>query len=198
MPGVEEMPQHTEELHAAAERIARLNAGERACLELVAEGLASKEIARALGVSPHTIDDRLRSASRKLGARNRFQASQIYRSELSSNNQGADRTTSRLRPEDSGIHAPYAARDKDASAGEGDGSDDHERERLRRLVLLGQAKHGGRRLGIGNLVANFFWGTNRLSAGQRVGIILLIALGFVIGVGTVVNGLTALSRIVGP
>lgn len=44
------------------------------CLKLVAEGLSSPEIARALGISPRTVDDYLGEVCLKLGVRNRAQA----------------------------------------------------------------------------------------------------------------------------
>ena len=59
---------------AARERIALLTERQRECLRLVYTGHNSKEIAQAFGISPHTVDDRLRSAIRTLGVTTRFQA----------------------------------------------------------------------------------------------------------------------------
>jgi len=56
----------------------RLNDGQRDCLRLVLAHLNSKEIARELGVSPHTVDQRLRIAMRILGAQSRFEAARIF------------------------------------------------------------------------------------------------------------------------
>ncbi len=50
---------------------------ERAVLLLVAEGLTSVEIGTRLGVSPTTVDSHVRSAVRKLGARNRRHAAAL-------------------------------------------------------------------------------------------------------------------------
>jgi hypothetical protein len=47
------------------------------CLQLVADNLTSKEIAAHLGISPHTVDQRVRKALRKLGAQNRRQAARL-------------------------------------------------------------------------------------------------------------------------
>ena len=47
---------------------------ERQCLRLVLTGRNSKEIAIQLGISPHTVDARLRSAIRTFGVSTRFQA----------------------------------------------------------------------------------------------------------------------------
>lgn len=65
-----------------ADRINSLTLGERECLRLVASGMVSKEIARSLDVSPHTVDARLRTASRKIGACNRFAAAQMLADHL--------------------------------------------------------------------------------------------------------------------
>ena len=51
-----------------------LTAGERECLRLVNKLQSSKQIARILGISPHTVDQRMRVACRKIGASNRVEA----------------------------------------------------------------------------------------------------------------------------
>ncbi|GGE23186.1 LuxR family transcriptional regulator [Aureimonas endophytica] len=52
----------------------RLTPRERECLSLCADGLTAKEIARRIERSVPTVTLHLNAASRKLGARNRFQA----------------------------------------------------------------------------------------------------------------------------
>ena len=52
----------------------RLTARERQCLQLCAKGLITKEIAHELGRSVATVTLHLTSATKKLGARNRFHA----------------------------------------------------------------------------------------------------------------------------
>ncbi|MGZ2412304.1 DNA-binding CsgD family transcriptional regulator [Sphingomonas sp. F9_3S_D5_B_2] len=47
------------------------------CLHLVAQNLTSKEIALRLGISPHTVDQRVRRALRRLGATDRRQAARL-------------------------------------------------------------------------------------------------------------------------
>ena len=44
------------------------------CLNLVLRGYGSKEIGKALGISAHTVDARLKAAIRTLGVANRFEA----------------------------------------------------------------------------------------------------------------------------
>jgi DNA-binding CsgD family transcriptional regulator len=62
----------------SAERIARLTAGQRACLRLVHERLTSKDIARELAISPHTVDQRLRQAIEILGVSSRVEAARAF------------------------------------------------------------------------------------------------------------------------
>nr|WP_254062692.1 helix-turn-helix transcriptional regulator [Caulobacter sp. S45] len=53
---------------------ALLTARQLECLQLAAEGHASAEIGRRLGLSARTIDDHLAVACRRLGVRSRIQA----------------------------------------------------------------------------------------------------------------------------
>jgi DNA-binding CsgD family transcriptional regulator len=52
---------------------------QRQVLDLLIEHKTSKEIARELGISPHTVDQRLQFAKEKLGARSRSELAQAYR-----------------------------------------------------------------------------------------------------------------------
>jgi DNA-binding CsgD family transcriptional regulator len=60
-----------------AERVARLSQGQLDCLLLVDQHLNSKEIAVELGISPHTVDQRIRQALQILGVERRTQATRI-------------------------------------------------------------------------------------------------------------------------
>ncbi|MFQ3595411.1 MAG: helix-turn-helix transcriptional regulator [Sphingomonadaceae bacterium] len=62
-----------------AARVARLTAGQRACLDLVDDHATSKEIALRLGISRHTVDARLRQAMQTLGVASRREAAIIWR-----------------------------------------------------------------------------------------------------------------------
>jgi DNA-binding CsgD family transcriptional regulator len=59
------------------ERIARLSPGQLDCLRLVDQHLSSKEIASELGISPHTVDQRIRGALQILGVERRSQAARM-------------------------------------------------------------------------------------------------------------------------
>lgn len=63
-------------------RVARLTAGQRECLYLVDDHATSKEIARQLGISRHTVDARLRGAIQTLGVSSRREAAIIYRAAM--------------------------------------------------------------------------------------------------------------------
>jgi DNA-binding CsgD family transcriptional regulator len=57
--------------------VAKLSEGQRACLRRVLMHMSSKDIARELDISPHTVDQRLRVAMQTLGVANRFEAARI-------------------------------------------------------------------------------------------------------------------------
>src|SRR5690242_6913761 len=60
-----------------ADRIARLSTGQLDCLRLVDQHMSSKEIAGELGISPHTVDQRIRQSLQILGVERRAQAARI-------------------------------------------------------------------------------------------------------------------------
>jgi DNA-binding CsgD family transcriptional regulator len=60
-----------------AERVGRLTAGQLDCLRLVDQHLSSKEIAGELGISPHTVDQRIRQSLATLGVDTRKHAARI-------------------------------------------------------------------------------------------------------------------------
>ena len=58
-------------------RVARLSPAQLDCLRLVDQHLSSKEIAAELGISPHTVDQRVRQSLHILGVGRRSQAARI-------------------------------------------------------------------------------------------------------------------------
>jgi len=58
-------------------RVGRLSQGQLDCLLLVDQHLSSKEIAVELGISPHTVDQRIRGALQILGVERRSQAARM-------------------------------------------------------------------------------------------------------------------------
>ncbi len=59
------------------ERVKLLTAGERDCLRRVYAHMTSKDIARELGLSNHTVDMRLRTAIKKLDVNTRIEAARL-------------------------------------------------------------------------------------------------------------------------
>jgi DNA-binding CsgD family transcriptional regulator len=68
------------------------------CLALASQGMTSKEIARRIGISPSTVDNHLRVAMMRLGARNRREAVNRFRDcdELERNGRGSSETAQAL------------------------------------------------------------------------------------------------------
>src|SRR6476661_6683337 len=62
---------------AADDRCARLSRGQLEVLRLVNRHLSSKEIAAELGISSHTVDQRVRGAIRTLGVARRSEAARL-------------------------------------------------------------------------------------------------------------------------
>jgi DNA-binding CsgD family transcriptional regulator len=59
------------------ESITSLPEGQKACLRLVAQGMSSKEIAKALDLTPQTVDTYLKQSMARLGASNRREAARM-------------------------------------------------------------------------------------------------------------------------
>ncbi len=59
------------------QQLAQLTDGQRDCLRLVYRHMTSKDIARTLGVSPHTVDMRLRTAMKVLDVPSRIDAARL-------------------------------------------------------------------------------------------------------------------------
>ena len=53
------------------------------CLSLVRQHMTSKKIGQLLGISPHTVDERIGSALQVLGCRSRYQAAQVIAADCS-------------------------------------------------------------------------------------------------------------------
>ncbi len=66
----------------AASPVSRLTQGQLDCLRLVDQHLSSKEIALELGISSHTVDQRIRGALQILSVERRSQAARLVAQEL--------------------------------------------------------------------------------------------------------------------
>ena len=70
-------PTVTQSRQSSAAAVAQLTDGQRECLRLVYEHMKSKDIARVLNVSPHTVDMRLRTAMKTLSVASRIEAARL-------------------------------------------------------------------------------------------------------------------------
>jgi DNA-binding CsgD family transcriptional regulator len=183
----------------AAARPGGLSAGEIACLQWVSSGLGSKEIARKLDISPHTVDARLKSACKKLGTKSRFVAAKILEdAQILARIPEGEKVDTSLVYEILELPSGPDDGDKVPSAREGDG--------------LGDLEHGSPRQpesqqdsGMGKLwpepshpIAKFLGGENRLSIWQRIAIIVMIAMGAGLTFGVLLNGFAGVSKLLSP
>lgn len=181
----------------AGRLLATLGEGEIACLRLVSEGLGSKAIARRLGLSPHTVDARLKATCRKLGTNSRFVAAKMLAdNRLLPIDIVEDSPDTKLVYENVSLPNGPVAADKQASAGEGDGPGDLDHSMPPKPGAMPVSGSGGAWLEPDHPIAKFFGGENRLSVWQRLLVSLAIAMGSVIAFGVLVNGLVGISRLV--
>jgi len=64
---------------AEYDALAALSEKQRAALDLLSKHMTSKQISRELGISPHTVDQRIETAKKKLGANTRGELALKYR-----------------------------------------------------------------------------------------------------------------------
>lgn len=105
--------------------LAQLTDGQRDCLRLVYQHMKSKDIARQLGVSPHTVDMRLRTAMKTLSVGSRIEAARLLVA-LEAGGAGADvyqpliyHTPDVVSPADSATFGAPASTDADDPALQG-------------------------------------------------------------------------------
>jgi DNA-binding CsgD family transcriptional regulator len=177
---------------------ALLTPGQKACLRLVMQHLSSKEIARELGISPHTVDMRIKRANAALGVSTRFEAARALAAceQLSDASAGDGETYQPLvyqRPDMSEIGICSSARwpagernPPDGKAGatlnEAMGSFDSQLPKpgISRFLGLGSSKDGQ---------------ANELGLQARVLIMLAIVIGSVLVFSIFVSVLEGLSRL---
>lgn len=171
--------------------VARLTEGQIECLLLVDRHYSSKEIASKLGISPHTVDQRIRGALEKLGVERRGDAARMVADELSADHPIYQRL----------IHqSPYI--DPDARHRQEDGT------------VRTQIRHADRAGGVGSPgylteqspdgrgsplqlpFATRSHPSNEMSVGVRLVWIVLIAMGATFSAGMYLAGLESLSRMI--
>jgi DNA-binding CsgD family transcriptional regulator len=85
--------------------IAALTEAQKRCLRYVTKDCSSKDIARTLHISPHTVDTHIRTAVKLLGATSRFDAARMLHSHEAETKRGLSSQPSRLpEPDKTAIH----------------------------------------------------------------------------------------------
>ena len=182
------------------ERIARLTDGQRECLLLVAQMHSSKEIARLLGKSPHTVDERLKKAAAALGVASRFEAARLYVEHMQQSGDGFPAVNAAPQPliyQEPGVFSGGDRYEQSAlfadmaSAGIGGSNEFREAQ----AVYSAQASP--------DRSGSFSWASlldgtqvNTMPANVRLAAIALIAVLAIIGVGSLVSIAEGISRLV--
>lgn len=185
------------------DRLAKLTDGQKECLRLVYRHMSSKDIARELGISPHSVDARLRSAIRAMGVATRTDAAL----RLAAHEAGAPYQS----PVYQSPHVAAAA----ASVMLGPDNDtgpntDEERDFYRLPDMEGvRARRVAEAVAAFDRSADPFWGRqgqaaspvrawggrNDLTVGARIGVVLAIAIGSALAFGAILSGLASLARL---
>lgn len=171
----------------------KLTDAQRDCLRLVLAHHNSKEIARELGVSPHTVDQRLRIAMRILQVPSRFEAARKFaRLEAGARYQpliyqmsDVERDTKNGKPDSS---TGRIASDKRGSTDDIPNAEGHAA-----AMVFDHSDIGPRPLP----VPRYRGESNSLGAVERLGWILAIAIASALSFGGLIAGLEALSRLRG-
>ena len=184
-------------------RIARLTDGQRACLRLVYRHMSSKDIARGLGISPHTVDARLRAAIHLLGVATRTEAAL----QLAAHEAGAAYQSPVYQPPYVAAPAASVMFAPDHDRGEQPDDErafyrlpDAEAPRARRVAEAvaafdRSAPAAWPRHGHAPSSLRAWGGRNDLSIGARIGVTLAIAIGSALAFGAILSGLESLARL---
>lgn len=184
-------------------RLAKLTDGQKACLRLVYRHMSSKDIARELGISPHTVDARLRAAIHVLGVATRTEAAL----QLAANEAGAAYQSPIYQPPH--VAAPPASVMLAPENDTGEQPDeerayyrlpDAETPRVRRVAEAvaafdRTAPAAWPRHGHAPSPLRAWGGRNDLSIGARIGVTLAIAIGSALAFGAILSGLESLARL---
>ena len=172
--------------------VARLTKGQRQCLELVNQHLSSKEIALHLGISPHTVDQRVRQALQVLGVEKRGEAARIVA--LAAAAEGEE-------PYQRLIHQPPYI-DRGAAPDHQQGAVSHQIRHADRAGGSGpigietEQRPVDRRTSLLLPIATRSHPTNEMSVGYRLLWIVTIAIGAAFSAGMYLAGLESLTRMI--
>lgn len=190
---------------AGWERCSELSSGQLEVLRLVNRHLNSKEIAGSLGISSHTVDQRVRGAIRRLGVSRRSEAARLVDS--------YDRSTGSIIAEEAGAapsQAPYQRLihqlpdiDAQADQPQNDGAVSFQIRHADRTGGVGARRLETEQRTVRPGPLLFPWSTpqqpsNGWPVGKRLAAILSIAIGASFSAGMFLAGLESLARLVQP
>ncbi len=167
----------------------RLSEKEIDCLRGVGELKSSKAIARDLGISPHTVDSRLKRAINKLNAADRFEAARLFQA-----TEAPDASGTRVRTlayQTSEVPEPPRNPPEASSSSDGIWNKDSDTTRLRDNAFAADWTHRSSYFPI----PTYRGERNGLTGLQRLGWIVAIAVGSVVIFGGLMGGLSALSTL---
>ena len=168
--------------------VSRLTQGQLDCLRLVDQHMSSKEIAVELGISSHTVDQRIRLSLHTLGVERRSQAARLVSNELGPYQRLIDQSPhieGDLNPGQSVEAVGFQIRHADRAGKAGHSAFNSER------------KLGSNRSSLPLPFATRSHPRNEMSVGYRLLWIVLIAIGATFSAGMYLAGLESLSRMIG-
>jgi DNA-binding CsgD family transcriptional regulator len=187
------------------ERINQLTTRQRDCLRLVMQHLPSKEIARALAISPNTVDQHIRAAMAVLGASSRVSAAKMLSSyEANSHPQPLVSPSLRMAELPPIQHCEASIGDQETGTGQASGLGNSKVElpieQMENRVRDYQVNHFA---SYPQIAPSAFrsvipWDGRRqndLTTVQRLGWIAIISIGTTLAFGALLAGLDALSRL---
>lgn len=168
--------------------ITKLTARQRDCLRLVLQHMQSKDIGRALGISPMTVDNHFRSAIQTLGVTTRLEAAKLldgYEREMASQRLTSQPRTVVTRGEAPIMRSPANVGDRQGDSISALREDQvpyrtHREASLADFPLPVPTKGKPR---------------NELTIAQRLFWIAVLIFGMGLGVGALLSGFAALSNI---
>jgi len=173
-------------------KLSRLSDGQRACLRMVFQHMSSKDIARELKISPHTVDQRIRIAMGHLGASSRVEAAKL----LALHETAAGYQPLIYQPPDIVAAGRNSETNQALECGErSEGltySKAKEAEAGSNRVVAAEAPYQRNRWPFPLIEGE----PNRLAPTERLGWIVIIAIGSALAFGMILAGMDALSRLV--
>lgn len=178
------------------DRVAQLSKGQRECLVLVDQHRSSKEIALKLGISSHTVDQRVRQALQILGVERRGEAARVVAAAMRSESNAGGAPYQRLIDQ-----PPYI--DPVPPRSHQDGAVSYQirhADRAGKTSLVGIETEQRPAISWASLPLPFATRSqpaNEMSVVVRLLWIVLIAIGAAFSAGMYLAGLESLSRMMG-